>query len=311
MPIVRFSDLLVLFVQENEEAKVAFVQDLKRMLREAPLFSTTSSDQHLYYSLMGFRNQLGEYCISRNITSPVLHLTGDRTIANGGMAHQNSSGSMAASNISMRPDSLSLGPPAPPPPPLPSPTQGSIGASSTGKQESKDSNSILPVGNNGNRAVKQVSFLEEIVHHKKKTLKRTGVPRTPGGTPIRPRGHTYNLTNCSTHGDIIQQALLRKFQRVRLHSTPKKRQGSKLVVIESGSIECSTAWSEYGSEHGGHYASDPDLTRSDGSLWDTDGSNTAWARSAAEIDDPSSPAYESGKNSTVTSPHQMQYSTSI
>ena len=303
-------------MQENEEAKVAFVQDLKRMLRDAPHFLGSSSDQHMYCSLVEFRSQLGEYCVSHDITSPLPSAAkGDKVAATGNATDQiSSSSSMAASSSCAHPESLSLGPPVPPPPPLPSPAHGSIRVSSIRQQDCIDgaSTTTTGVGNHNSQVIKQVSFLEEIVHHKQRTLKRTGVPRTPGGTPIRPRGQSHNLTSCSTHGDIIQQALLRKFRSIRVHSTPQKRQERKLAATESGSMECSNAWSEYGSEHGCHFASDPDLTRSDSSFWDTGGSHIALARSAAEFDDPSSPGLVvSGRSSAAMSPRQMQFPTSI
>ena len=130
---------LPVYTQENEEAKTAFVRDLKGMLRDAPLFLTSSADQPMYYSLMEFRSQLGEYCISHNITSPPPPVKGNTAITTDSMTNHIGSSSRAASSIHVRVESFSLGTRAPPPPPLPSPAHGSIRVSSIGQQALRSS----------------------------------------------------------------------------------------------------------------------------------------------------------------------------
>ena len=89
---------------------------------------------------------------------------------------------------------------------------------------------------------------DEIAAHKKDNLKHVSGPKTPGGTPMRFMEPT----------DMLQMALMKKFRAIHVHSTPKRG-----GLMESGSIEVSNTWSEWGAsmENIHQYASDPDMTR--------------------------------------------------
>ena len=108
---------------------------------------------------------------------------------------------------------------------------------------------------------RQSSLLEEITAHRREKLRRTNIPHTPGGTPVRSKHH--HSASSHAHGDILQRALKRKFRSIHIHSTPKRHgrgnresRGSS-SISECGSVECSSVWSE-GGEVG--YASDPDIS---------------------------------------------------
>ena len=135
-------------------------------------------------------------------------------------------------------------PPPPPPPPLP-PLSLSPPLSPCHKEKTT---TIAPA------PLKKADFISELNGDKKHLLKRVNIPRTPGGTPRRPR-HRVNINEDSCcHGDLIQRALLRKFHNVRVHSTPRGYCPSPGIGESGGSMEASSAWSDK------HYASDPDLT---------------------------------------------------
>ncbi len=125
--------------------------------------------------------------------------------------------------------------PPPPPPPLP------VACRLLYQEERRLSCGSLPNSN-----CSSFSFQDEITTHKKDNLRRVTGPKSPGGTPVRTLEHT----------DMLQRALMKKFQLIRMHSTPKRG-----GLMESGSMEVSNTWSEWGASLDTHqYASDPDLT---------------------------------------------------
>ena len=151
-----------------------------------------------------------------------------------------------------------------PPPPPPPPT---IPSSGTPPLDIKrPSSSSLPNSNNSS-----LSLQQEISTHQKDTLRKVIGPKSPGGTPLR------SLKTCD-HADMLQKALMNKFRTVHIHSTPKRG-----GLMESGSIEISNTWSEWGASINQQYASDPDLTH-----FSTDFSSSplplSSAHSAADFD---------------------------
>ena len=132
-------------------------------------------------------------------------------------------------------DSVPIVPP--PPPPLPN----TVACRLVLQEERK-----LLCGSLPNSNCSSLSFQDEITAHKKDNLRRVTGPKSPGGTPVRTLEHT----------DILQRALMKKFHSIHIHSTPKRG-----GLMESGSIEVSSTWSEWGASLDNHqYASDPDLT---------------------------------------------------
>ena len=178
-----------------------------------------------------------------------------------------------------REETVSLPPPCPPPPiPI-------INASGINQELQ---------GSKGTR--KKVNFLTEIATHQKETLRHVNIPRTPGGTPKRPK-HWINATGGS-HCDILQRALLKKFHNAHIHSTPNENNFSA-----SGSLNLSNAWSDRGSDER-HFASDPDLTHisTDPSNQDVD--------TESVLKDPSFSS-PSVRSPSLALSSQVDYSTSV
>ena len=176
---------------------------------------------------------------------------------------------------------LSLPPPCPPPP-IP------------------NASGINPVLQGSKGTHKKVNFLTEIATHQKETLRHVNVPRTPGGTPKRPK-HWINATGGGgggSHCDILQRALLKKFHNAHIHSTPNENNFSV-----SGSLNWSSAWSDKANDEC-HYASDPDLTHIS-----TDHSNPD-VDTESVLKDPSFSS-PSVRSPSLALSSQMHYSTSV
>jgi hypothetical protein len=198
------------FEKENESSRAQFVKDLRQILKDIPHFSKSQEDQSVLTSLVNLQEQLSHYSRANSIASPA-PLYSIRPLRS----------DEGSEEIDYEPK------PAPPPaPPINIPTI-------------RPTNDMPPN--------KRVSFLHEITSYQKGTLKHINVPRTPGGTPRRPALRIPVGDSPLTHGDIIQRALLKKFQSVHVHSTPKNSPG---FADSNRSIG---TWSD-------RYASDPDLT---------------------------------------------------
>lgn len=143
---------------------------------------------------------------------------------------QSQSGKLQSQPSNVVPVLPAVVPPPPPPPVLPC---------STITEES------LPQPDSN---CSSMSLQEEITSHKKGALRHVSGPKTPGGTPMRSMDNT----------DLLQQALMKKFRSIHIHSTPKRN-----GLMDSNSIEVSSAWSEWGAsvDNIHQYASDPDFSR--------------------------------------------------
>lgn len=66
------------------------------------------------------------------------------------------------------------------------------------------------------------SIADQIRENRVARLKDTGIPRSPGGTPMR---REMDLANCSNQspGKFIASALQKKFKSVRLPMSPARR----------------------------------------------------------------------------------------
>ena len=81
-------------------------------------------------------------------------------------------------------------------------------------------------------------LMDEIATVGQSVLRRTGRPKSPGGTPIK---HSRNRLTLTGNTDMLQRALISKFRS--LHSTPI-RHHSPAGVDRSGSLDLSNAWSD-------------------------------------------------------------------
>lgn len=260
------------------------------MLYDIPHFSNSKEDQDVFQSVIGLKLQLADYAHTNNITSPP-----PLNPSQGSLRNREKEDIDGVTSTSLPP------PPPPPPPPLPPvslpiiPTQADILTHSTTTEG----------------VIRKVGFLEELNGiNIKDSLRRVNIPRTPGGTPHRPK-HRIPIDS-SNHGDLIQRALLNKFHHLRTHSTPTAITASPGFADTSNSMEISSAWSE-------HYASDPDLTR----INSTDGppSNASRGRlyNDPSISSPSTALSPTPLTPTVLSPttpsqyhrNLTQYSTSV
>ena len=280
-------------------AKRKFVHDLHRMLIDLPEFAPTKCDQDVRTSLVTLQKQLKSYCSTNDLNAstsaspPYQPDTLDVAHSLPNIAGQHCDDVSPRTldhafqkdiGIQYSPVTVlqvkSLPPPVPPPPPPISELSGSnitrVSDSSSGR-ESGRYGSLLSDIKNG-----QI----------KNSLRNTNVPRTPGGTPIRPKHWVSTGAGDGTHTDLLQRALMKRFRSMRGHSTPKKH-----GISEHGSIEISNAWSEVGNNTD-QYVSDPELTRTSTNIT----CDCSPCRSAADFED------------SVFSPRgdkPFQYSTSI
>ena len=95
-------------------------------------------------------------------------------------------------------------------------------------------------------------LMDEIATVGQSILRRTGRPKSPGGTPIK---HTRNRLTLTGNTDMLQRALISKFRS--LHSTPIRHQ-SPAGVDKSGSLDLSNAWSDINGSSTAY--EDPDLS---------------------------------------------------
>ncbi len=120
------------------------------------------------------------------------------------------------------PQSEDSGCPAAPPPPEPFKTPGLRRASS--------SVADTPQQQTQQQQVNDAPLSELIRDKSRGALKMTGVPRSPGGTPLR--RHSVNLNNGSPRG-LLSSALNRKFRSVRLPESPV----AKMIGAQSSDDE--------------------------------------------------------------------------
>lgn len=95
-------------------------------------------------------------------------------------------------------------------------------------------------------------LMEQIATVGQSVLRRTGRPKSPGGTPIK---HSRNRLTLTGNTDMLQRALISKFRS--LHSTPIQHQ-SPAGVDKSGSLDLSNAWSDINGSSTAY--EDPDLS---------------------------------------------------
>ena len=95
-------------------------------------------------------------------------------------------------------------------------------------------------------------LMDEIATVGQSILRRTGRPKSPGGTPIK---HSRNRLTLTGNTDMLQRALISKFRS--LHSTPI-RHHSPAGVDKSGSLDLSNAWSDINGSCTAY--EDPDLS---------------------------------------------------
>lgn len=233
------------------------------MLKDLPEFSPSKCDQDVQSSLVTLQRQLQSYYSANDLglqqqseTIDITHSLPSGTL--GQHCRDNHDVSMSLPHTMDHPFQRDIGiqyspvaatllqvkclpPPVPPPPPPVLPPNEQSGSASSVTSSSGQ--------------CRQVSLLSDINNSQiKNSLRNTNVPRTPGGTPIRPK-HWTSTAGDGSHADLLQRALMKRFHNMRGHSTPKKR-----GISEYGSIEISSsAWSEVGSS-ADQYVSDPELT---------------------------------------------------
>ena len=95
-------------------------------------------------------------------------------------------------------------------------------------------------------------LMDEIATVGQSALRRTGRPKSPGGTPIK---HSRNRLTLTGNTDMLQRALISKFRS--LHSTPIGHR-SPAGVDKSGSLDLSSAWSDINGSSTAY--EDPDLS---------------------------------------------------
>ena len=306
-------------MKENEEAKRKFVSDLQHLLLDVPDFSP-QEDVDIVRSVGMLKNNLQSYCKTHKISEPLQLKQGRpfnyasspkppvprvkpklprKSISTASCFAANKvhvSDINSTQNLDLnqketrlpdtgpipvitkmplkdkegaKPSPLSIPPPPPPPPPV----------SSSFQTESHDEERRYSYGSLPNSNCSSISLQDEIATHKKDNLKHVSGPKTPGGTPVRFMEPT----------DMLQRALMKKFRAIHVHSTPKRG-----GLMESGSIEVSNTWSEWGTsmENIHQYASDPDMTRFSRDF--TDPPLQSSVRSAADFESMlSSPGYNS------------------
>ena len=253
---------------------------MRTFLKDIPQFTTSEQDQDVFQSLVNLQKQLVDYSRANNIATPTsTRLYSIKPLKTSSPNNCNTD----ETDFAEQQVGVPMSPPSPPPiaPPIPPPSNVVVGQT--------EPILLLP---------KRVSFLKEINTHQKGSLRHVNIPRTPGGTPKRPPKHWVNSTTGPpvTNEDIIHRALLKKFQNVRVHSTPKG--ACSPGIGESGSLEISTAWSDKD-----HCVSDPDLTRI--------GSNTDSASNNVFQQDPSISSPSAVTPDSTPSVPQLHYSTSV